>query len=62
MDGIQITNFIKRLERQHTVKLLVDGLSLPFDNETTKLIKKFISSAVGKISKFHTENRDREIA
>ena len=35
--------------------LLVGGLSLPFDNETTTLLKKFVSSAVGKIYKLLTE-------
>ena len=54
-DGIQIANFIKKLDRQHTVMLLVGGLSLPFDNETVTLIKKFISSAVGKIYKVRIE-------
>ena len=52
-DGIQIANFIKKLDRRHM--LLVGGLSLLFDNETTTLIKKFISSAVGKIYKLRTE-------
>ena len=51
MDGIQVVNFIKGLNRQHKIMLLVGGLSLPFDHETTILIKRFISSAVGKIYK-----------
>ena len=54
-DGIQIANLIKNLDRQHTVMLLVGGFSLPFDNETITLIKKFISSAVGKIYKLRTK-------
>ena len=53
-DGIQIANFIKKLD-QHTVMLFVGGLSLSFDNETTTLIKKFLSSVVGKIYKLGTE-------
>ena len=53
-DGIQIANFIKNLNRLNKVMLLVGGLSLPFINQTTTLVKKFVSSAVGKIS-------DREI-
>ena len=53
--GIQIANFIKKLDRQHTVMLLVGDFSLPFDNETTTLIKNFVSSAVGKIYKLRTE-------
>ena len=42
-DGIQIANFIKRLNRQHKIMLLVGGLSLPFDHETTILVKRFVS-------------------
>ena len=54
-DGIQIANFIKNLNRQNKVMLSVGGLSLPFDNQTTTLVKKFVSSAVGKIYKLRTE-------
>ena len=36
-NGIQIANLIKNLNRQHNVLLLVGGLSLPFDNQTTTL-------------------------
>ena len=54
-DGIQIANFIKNLNRQNKVMLLVGGLCLLFDNQTTTLVKKFVSSAVGKIFKLRTE-------
>ena len=61
-DGIQIANFIKNLNRQNKVMLLVGGLSLPFDNQTTSPIKKFVSSAVGKIYKLRTEKlRELEV-
>ena len=53
--GIQIANFIKGLNRQHKIMLLVGGFSLLFDHETTTLFKRFISSAVGKIYKLHTK-------
>ena len=53
--GIQISNFIKKVNRQHTAMLLVGGLSLPFDNETSTLTKKFISSSVDKIYKLRTK-------
>ena len=54
--GIQIANFIKNLNLQNKVMLLVmGGPSLPFDNQTTTLVKKFVSSAVGKIYKLRTE-------
>ena len=48
MDGTQIADFIKGLNRQHKIMSLVGGLSLSFDHETTTLFKRFISSAVGK--------------
>ena len=51
IDSIQIANFIKNLNRQNKVMLLVGGLSLPFDNQTTTPVKKFVSSAIGKIYK-----------
>ena len=54
-DGIQTANFIKNLNRQNKAVLLVGGLSLPFDNQTTTLVKKFVSSVVGKIYKLRTE-------
>ena len=54
-DGIQMANFIKNLNRQNKVMLSMGGLSLPFDNQTTTLVKKIVSSAVGKIYKLRTE-------
>ena len=54
-DGTQITDFIKGLNCQHEIMLLLGSLSLPFDHETTTLIKKFMSSAVGKIYKLCTK-------
>ena len=54
-DDSQIANFIKNLNHQNKVMLLVGGLSLPFDNQTTTLVKKFVSSAVSKIYKLRTE-------
>ena len=55
IDGIQIANFIKNLSCQNKVVLLVGGLSLPIDNQTTTLVKKFVSSAVSKTYKLHTK-------
>ena len=48
-DRIQIANFIKGLNRQHKLILLVGGLSPPFDHKTITLIKRFISSAIGNV-------------
>ena len=35
--------------------LLVGGPCLPFDKQTTVLVEKFVSSAVGKIYNLRTE-------
>ena len=59
-DGTQIANFIKNLNCQNKVMLLVGGLSLPSDNQTTALVKKFVSSVVCKIYKLPTE-KSREL-
>ena len=58
LDGTQICNFISNLDGDSKVLLLLGGL--PFDNATAILIKRFISSAVGKIFKLHT-NKLREL-
>ena len=54
-DGVQIANFIASLDRQGKVLLLVGGLSLPFDQDTVILIKRFLCSAVGKVYKLRKE-------
>ena len=54
-DDIEIDDFVKGLNRQHKIMLLVGRLSLPFDHETTTLIKRFISSAFGKTYKLRTK-------
>ena len=48
LDGTEICNFISNLDGVSKVLLLLGGLPLPFDNATAILIKRFISSAVGK--------------
>ena len=48
LDGTQICNFISNRDRDKKVLLLLGGLPLPFDNATAILIKRFMSSAVGK--------------
>ena len=56
IDGAYICNFIKSLDGNNRVLLLLGGgLALPFDNETNVLINRFISSAVGKIHKLRIE-------
>ena len=49
MDGLQISSFIRGLNRQHQTLLLLGGIPLPFDRATNFLVKKFLCTAVGKI-------------
>ena len=60
LDSTQICNFISNLDGDSKVLLLLRGLPLPFDNATAILINRFISSAVGKIFKLHS-NKLREL-
>ena len=53
LDDTQICNFISYIDRGYKVLLLLGGPSLPFDDATTILIKRFMSSAVGKLYKHH---------
>ena len=43
--------FLVNLDREHKTKFLLGGLSLPFDSKTTTIVKRYISTAVGKIYK-----------
>ena len=48
-DGLQISCFIRGLNRQHQILLLLGCIPLLFDQHTKILIKKFLCTAVGKI-------------
>ena len=52
--GITISDFITNLDPHKKVLLLLGGLSLPFDDASVVLIKRFVASAVGKIHKLRT--------
>ena len=54
-EEVYICNFITNLDRHNKVLLLLDGLTLPFDSETSIMINRFISSAFGKICKLRQE-------
>ena len=54
-DGDQIVKFITNPDQHHKTLLLLGGLQLPFDNITTKSIKRFVAAAVGKSYKIRTE-------
>ena len=53
-DGITMSDFITKLDPHKKVSLLLTGLSLPFDDASVVLIKRFVASAVGKIHKLRT--------
>ena len=50
-DGITISDFITNLDPHKKVLLLLGGLSLPFDDASVVLVKRFPASAIGKIHK-----------
>ena len=49
-----LSDFITNLDPHKKVSLLLEGLSLPFDDASVVLIKRFVASAVGKIHKLRT--------
>ena len=53
-DVITMSDFITNLDPHKKVLLLLGGLSLPFDDASVVLIKRFVASAVGKIHKLWT--------
>ena len=53
-DGITMSDFITNLDLHGKVLLLLGGLSLPFDDASVILIKRFVASAVDKIHKLWT--------
>ena len=48
-DGTQISHFFSSTDREQKILLLLGGLHLPFDKVTVNMVKRFISSAIGKI-------------
>ena len=54
-DGTFICSFLSNLDQNNTILFLLGGLPLPFEMETSTMIRRFVSSAVGKICKILTE-------
>ena len=50
-DSITMPNFMTNLDPHKKVLLLLGGLSLPFDNASSILIKRFVAPTIGKIHK-----------
>ena len=59
-DGITMSDCITNLDPHKKVLLLLGGLSLPFDDASVVLIKRFVASAVGKVYKLRTA-KSREL-
>ena len=59
-DGGQISAFIKNLDQDSKVLLLLGCFPLPFDSMTVTVITRFFASAIGEIYKLRTE-RLREL-
>ena len=54
-DGTFICSFLSNLDQNNKILFLLGGLPLPFVVETSTMIRRFVSSAVGKICKIRTE-------
>ena len=53
-----VFSFLQNLDRKHKTMFLLGGLSLPFDSNTTIIMKRVVSTAVGKIYKIHSPLND----
>ena len=54
-DGMQISHFFNSLDREQKILLLLGGLHLSFDQAAVNVVKRFISSAIGKIDRLRKE-------
>ena len=54
-DGMKISHFFNSLDREQKILLLLGGLNLLFDQATVNVVKRFISSAIGKIHRLRKE-------
>ena len=50
-----MSHFFNSLDREQKILLLLGGLDLPFDQATVNVVKRFISSAIGKIHRLRKE-------
>ena len=55
LDGGHIAGFLMSLDQHQKAMLLPGCLLLPFDSSTVTVIIRYITSAIGKIYKPHTE-------
>ena len=60
-DGTFICSFLNNLDQTNKILFLLGGLPLPSEVETSVMIRRFVSSAVGKIYKMRTDKlREQE--
>ena len=62
VDGSVISNFVDNLDQDSKMLLLLGGLSLPFDQMTAHTMRRFITSAFGKIYNISTERLRKLVA
>ena len=55
VEGSLISNFVDNLDQHSNMLLFLRGLPLPFDQMTVPSLRRFITSAVGKIYNIRTE-------
>ena len=56
-----ICSFLNSLDQNNKILFLLGGLPLPFEVETSIMIRRFVSSAVGKIGNVRTDKlREQE--
>ena len=61
LESNSMFSFLVNLHRKHKTMFLLGGLLLPFDSKTTTIVKRFLSTAVGKIYKIRSNKlRDLE--
>ena len=54
-------SLLENLDQKHKTMFLLGALSFPFDSKTTIVVKRFVSTAVGKIYKIRSDKlRDLE--
>ena len=54
-NGTFICSFLNNLDQNNKILFLLGGLPLPFEVETSIMIRRFVPSAVGKICKMRTD-------
>ena len=48
-------SFLVNLDQKHKTKFLLGSLSFPFDSKTTAIVKRFASTAAGKIYELRSD-------